>query len=122
MRYIVLALVVALAGCATRPESVLATPQPAHLYKGLSCEELNAEQASVDKKLKDAMERQEAKSAADVANIALSFVLPFHFIGTMILGGNDSNVAVLSNLKGHADAVAKARADAKCYVIQGAKK
>lgn len=102
---IAIASSVILTGCATPASSVMATPAPAGVYSNLNCEQLASAKADVDQKVKEHSATQDVKASADGVSVALSFIIPFYFVGAAITGGNTSNMSVLSNLKGQQIAI-----------------
>lgn len=98
MRTVLLAAAAAaLAGCATAPENIAATPS-SHPLGGLSCEDLAARQSQLDARLSSLEAAQRRTRRYDGVGLALVF-LPI----ASLAGGN--HAVEIGALKGEKDAL-----------------
>ena len=109
---ITLAATLALAGCASQPDSIAAAYVSPTPYAGLSCSQLSAEGQRVQTRLTQATAAQQQSASSDGAKMAVALVL--FAPAALFIGGDKAPAAELASLKGQAQAVQASSAAKGC--------
>ena len=105
--------VVTLAGCASQPESVVATYVSPTTYSGMSCKQIVSERNRVVQKVNELNGVQKKKADNDAAMMGVGMILFWPaLIG--LAAGSDVE-AQLSSMKGNYDALTSAGSQKGCF-------
>lgn len=101
--------IVAITGCATRPESIRSTYVPFERYAALDCPQLATRQADTRAELEKFSKLQDSKANGDAVGVFL-LGIPF----SKLSGDHEADVA---RLKGEVEAIDTAQIRAKCKSV-----
>ena len=109
-----IALVIALAGCATRSQDIVSAYVSPIQYESYSCTQLREEAARVSARAAAAsgMQDQNATNDAIATGVALVVFWPAAFM----VHGNGANAQEVSQLKGDMDAIEQANIQKRCGI------
>ncbi len=99
---VALAITVALAGCATPPDRIAATPVSAFQYQSYSCDQLGIDMGWNDIHTAALRDKLQGRANLDTATIAMGAVL---WPMLLMAGGDGPDAAAYARLKGERDAM-----------------
>ena len=113
MRFLTIALALALVGCATQPEQIDGTYVSPSTYANLSCQEITEEREQLVAKVNEVSADQKKKASGDAVAMGVGLVL--FWPALFLLAAGEDKKAELSALKGNYDAMTAAGIKKKCF-------
>jgi|SRR6516165_1658376 len=109
-----IALVIALAGCATRSQDIVSAYVSPIQYESYSCTQLREEAARVSSRAAAASGMQDQNATGDA--IATGVALVVFWPAAFMVHGNGANAQEVSQLKGDMDAIEQANIQKRCGI------
>ena len=115
MRHLLLAFgVLALAGCATRPDNISASYISPATYQSYDCAQLREEAARVAQRAAAAIGEQNSKATNDAVMTTVGVIVFFPTL--FLIKGDGASAAEVGRLKGEIEAIEQANIRKKCGI------
>jgi len=118
MRFLLIAPIMAMAGCATYVANIPASYVSPLVYDNLSCRQIEAEAERLASETAQATGLQQANAARDEALTAVGLLVMWPAL--LMTSGDGTNAAEVASLKGQMVAIEQASFDKGCNIQFGA--
>lgn len=115
MRIVGLVAVVALSACATSSKDIASGYTSPILYRGLSCQQLEAEVSRIQVRARELARAADSDANSDTAKLVIG-ATPWTWPVLFFIEGDGSRAAEYGQLKGEAAAINEVQAEKECRV------